>query len=41
MSIASDSASTTAKQSTIPAQTGQSHSDAIASANAPAMISWP
>ena len=36
-SSASESASTTAKQRTMPAQTGQSHSDASASANAPAM----
>ena len=40
-SIASESASTTAKQSAIPTPTGQSRSDAYASANAPAMISWP
>ena len=32
---------TTAKQRTMPAHAGQSHSDASASANAPAMISWP
>ncbi len=40
-SIANDSATTTAKQSAIPTHTGQSRSDAKASANAPAMISWP
>jgi hypothetical protein len=40
-SIASDSAKTTAKQSAIPTATGQSRSDANASANAPAMMSWP
>ena len=40
-SIASESASTTAKQSAMPTPTGQSRSDANASANAPAMISWP
>ena len=38
-SIASESASTTAKQSRIPPSTGQPHSDASASAYAPAMIS--
>ena len=38
-SIASESASTTAKQSPMPTPTGQSRSDANASANAPAMIS--
>ncbi len=40
-SIASDSASTTAKQRRIPAQPGQFHCDAKASAYAPAMMSWP
>ena len=40
-SIASESARTTAKQSAIPTPTGQSRSDAYASANAPAMISCP
>ena len=40
-SIASESARTTAKQSAIPTPTGQSRSDANASANAPAMISCP
>ena len=40
-SIASDSAITTAKQSAMPTPTGQSRSDAKASANAPAMISCP
>ena len=40
-SIASESVSTTAKQSAMPTPTGQSRSDAKASANAPAMISWP
>ena len=40
-SSSAERASTTAKQKTIPAQTGQFHPDAIASANAPAMISWP
>ena len=40
-SIASESASTTAKQSAIPTPTGQSRSDANAIANAPAMISCP
>jgi hypothetical protein len=40
-SIASESASTTAKQSAIPVPTGQSRSEANASANAPAMISCP
>ena len=40
-SSATESARTTAKQRAMPAQTGQSHWDASASANAPAMISWP
>ena len=40
-SIARESAITTAKHSTMPIQTGQSLSEANASANAPAMISWP
>ena len=40
-SIATESASTTAKQRTMPAQTGQPHSEASASANAPAITSWP
>ena len=40
-SIAIESAITTAKQRTIPTQTGQSRSDANASAKAPAMTSWP
>ena len=40
-SIATESASTTAKQRMIAAQTGQPHSEASASANAPAITSWP
>ena len=40
-SIARESARTTAKQSAIPTPTGQSRSEAYASANAPAMISCP
>ncbi len=40
-SIASESASTTAKQRAIPTATGQSRSEAKASAKAPAMISCP
>ncbi len=40
-SIAIESAITTAKQRTIPTQTGQSWSEANASANAPAITSWP
>ena len=40
-SIAIESAMTTAKQSTMPAHTGQSRSEANASANAPAITSCP
>ncbi len=41
LSITTESASTTAKQSRIPAQLGQFHCDAKASAYAPAITSWP
>ena len=40
-SISIESTSTTAKQRTIPAHTGQPHCEASASANAPAITSWP
>ena len=40
-SISSESTSTTAKQRRIAAHTGQFHWEAIASANAPAITSWP
>ena len=40
-SIASDSASTTAKQSRIDPHSGQFHCEPNAIANAPAMIIWP
>ncbi len=40
-SIATDRASTTAKQKRMPAHRGQFHCDENASAYAPAMISWP
>ena len=40
-SIAAERPITTAKQSTIPAQTGQPHCAASASAKAPAITSWP
>ena len=40
-SISIDSTSTAAKQRTMPAHTGQPHCDASASANAPAITSWP
>ena len=40
-SIRIESTSTTAKQRTIPAQTGQPHWEASARAKAPAITSWP